>query len=47
LGTPYRVAETLRRLPDRSALAAEPRLAGYVSLAAQHAHFERSMTASL
>lgn len=44
LGTPHRVGQTLRRLPERPALAAEPPLPGYINLAAQHAHFERSMT---
>lgn len=47
LGTPYRVGELLRRLPSRPALAAQTRLPGYINLAAQHAHFERSMAASL
>jgi mannose-1-phosphate guanylyltransferase len=44
LGTPHRVGETLRRLPGRQAGATETRLPGYINLAAQHAHFERSMT---
>jgi mannose-1-phosphate guanylyltransferase len=47
LGTPHRVGETLRRLPGRPVATPEPRLHGYINLAAQHAHFERSMTASL
>ena len=47
LGTPHRVGETLRRLPGRAAPLAQPRLDDYVNLAAQHARFERSMTASL
>ena len=46
LGTPHRVAETLRRLPRRPPLAAGARSPGHIDLAAQHAHFERSMTAS-
>lgn len=47
LGTPHRVGETLRRLPRRPAMSAEMPLPGYINLAAQHANFERSMTASL
>ena len=47
LGTPHRVGETLRRLPERNLSRMESRLQGYINLAAQHAHFERSMTASL
>jgi mannose-1-phosphate guanylyltransferase len=52
LGTPHRVGETLRRLPGRAAPATEPRLSGhlnsgYINLAARHASFESSMTASL
>lgn len=47
LGTPHRVAETLRRLPSPAASMHESRLPGYINLAAQHAHFQRSMTASL
>jgi mannose-1-phosphate guanylyltransferase len=50
LGTPHRVGETLRRLPDRPTtvpMTAEPRLPGYINLATQHARFERSTTASL
>ncbi|MET0533907.1 MAG: sugar phosphate nucleotidyltransferase [Steroidobacter sp.] len=46
LGTPHRVGETLRRLPRRQS-ASESRLQGYINLAAQHARFERSTTASL
>jgi mannose-1-phosphate guanylyltransferase len=48
LGTPHRVGETLRRLPDRPKLTREPepRLPGYINLAAQHAQLEGSMTAS-
>lgn len=49
LGTPHRVGETLRRLPDRptTTLAAQPRLQGYINLAVQHARFEGSTPASL
>jgi mannose-1-phosphate guanylyltransferase len=43
LGTPYRVGETVRRLPGESAPASQSRRSNYVNLAAQHAHFERSM----
>ena len=47
LGTPHRVAETLRRLPRRPPIAAgAARPPGHINLAAQHAHFERSMTAN-
>lgn len=45
LGTPHRVGETLRRLPgERRVSVARTNLSGYINLAAQHAHFERSMT---
>lgn len=47
LGTPHRVGETLRRLPSLPTATVDPRLPGYINLAAQHAHFERSITASL
>jgi mannose-1-phosphate guanylyltransferase len=47
LGTPHRVGETLRRLSGRQASTSEPRQPGYINLAAQHAHLERSTTASL
>ena len=48
LGTPHRVGETLRRLPDRlTTVTAEPRLHGYINLAAQHARFKGSTTAGL
>jgi mannose-1-phosphate guanylyltransferase len=47
LGTPHRVGETVRRLSRRAAPTTEPGLPGYINLAAQVAHFERSMTASL
>jgi hypothetical protein len=48
LGTPRRVAETLRRWPGEIGSAAPDRLSAYVNLAAQHAHFERTqMPASL
>jgi hypothetical protein len=43
LGTPYRVGETVRRLPGESAPASQSRRSNYLNLAAQHAHFERSM----
>lgn len=44
LGTPHRVAETLRRWPSGIGSAAQSRLSGYINLAAQHAHFERTQT---
>lgn len=43
LGTAYRVGETVRRLPGEPAPASQSRLSNYLNLAAQHAHFERSM----
>lgn len=43
LGTPHRVGETLRRLPGERVSARHSELVGYINLAAQHAHFERSM----
>lgn len=43
LGTPRRVGETLRRLGERRLSSALPALSGYINLAAQHAHFERSI----
>lgn len=45
LGTPHRVGETLRRLPGDRSSASQARLCSYsyMNLAAQHAHFERSM----
>jgi mannose-1-phosphate guanylyltransferase len=43
LGTPHRVGETLRRLPGERR-STRPARSGYINLAAQHAHFERSMT---
>jgi mannose-1-phosphate guanylyltransferase len=43
LGTPHRVGETLRRLPRQSGLGASGRPSGSINLAAQHAHFERSL----
>ena len=42
LGTPHRVGETLRRLSGNRA-PADHGCSGYINLAAQHAHFERSM----
>lgn len=47
LGTPHRVGETLRRLSRRPEATLESQLPGYMNLAAQHARFERSMTANL
>lgn len=45
LGTPHRVGETLRKLPgERRMSGSRSNLSGYINLAAQHAHFERSMT---
>ena len=44
LGTPHRVGETVRRLPGERRAAPRADLSGYINLAAQHAHFERSMT---
>ncbi|HEY0682534.1 MAG TPA: sugar phosphate nucleotidyltransferase [Steroidobacter sp.] len=43
LGTPHRVGETLRKLPGERG-ASRAALSGYINLAAQHAHFERSMS---
>jgi mannose-1-phosphate guanylyltransferase len=44
LGTPHRVGETVRKLRGEPSLAGCGELSGYINLAAQHAHFERSMT---
>jgi mannose-1-phosphate guanylyltransferase len=43
LGTPHRVGETLRRLPGERSTTPRADLSGHINLAAQHAHFERSM----
>jgi mannose-1-phosphate guanylyltransferase len=45
LGTPHRVGETLRRLPGQRTFGAHVGRSGYINLAAQHARFERSMSA--
>lgn len=44
LGTPYRVGETLRKLPGQRVFAAHADLSVCINLAARHAHFERSMS---
>lgn len=43
LGTPHRVGETLRRLPRDFVPGTQAMHSGYINLAAQHAHFERSL----
>lgn len=44
LGTPRRVGEALRKLGDQRLSSARPGFSGHINLAAQHAHFERSVT---
>lgn len=42
LGTPHRVGETVRRLSNERRAEPASDIAGYINLAARHAHFERS-----